>query len=128
MTPRDSAMSFRKLSSLLSHLHRTRAPMLTSFRVSWLFALLLVARAAWAAPEAKLLRIDPRASLESGHPIITTVIEVAQIKRVSEAVADCAGLANDAQLDCMRNVLEKPNGRNQAMPFPAKKALFLVSV
>jgi hypothetical protein len=121
-------MSFRKLSSLLSHLHRTRAPILTSFRVSWLIALLLVAGAAWAAPEAKLLRIDPRASLESGHPIITTVIEMAQSKRVSEAVADCAGLANDAQLDCMSNALEKPNALYQTIPFPAKNALFLVSV
>ena len=75
-------MSFRTLSSLLA-----------SFRIRALLMALLVASPVWGAPEAKLLRIDPRASIESGNPIITTVIEVAQSKRVSEAVAECAGLA-----------------------------------
>ena len=56
------------------------------------------------------------------------MIEVAQSKRVSEAVADCAGLTNDAQLDCMSAALEKPNALYQTIPFPAKQALFLVSV
>jgi hypothetical protein len=88
----------------------------------------LSAALAGAAPEAKLLRIDPRTSLESGNPVITTVIEVAQSKRVSEAVADCAGLANDPQLDCMSQALEKPNALYQTIPFPAKNALFMVSV
>jgi FHA domain-containing protein len=89
---------------------------------------LLVSAPASAAPEAKLLRIDPRTSLESGNPVITTVIEVAQSKRVSETVAECAGLANDAQLDCMSQALEKPNALYQTIPFPAKNALFMVSV
>jgi FHA domain-containing protein len=89
---------------------------------------LCVTLPAFAAPEAKLLRIDPRTSLESGNPIITTIIEVAQSKRVSEAVVDCAGLANDAQLDCMSDALEKPNALYQSIPFPAKNALFMVSV
>ncbi len=83
---------------------------------------------AWAAPEAKILRIDPRTSLESGNPIITTIVEVSQSKRVSEAVADCAGLSADAQLDCMSDALEKPNSLYQAIPFPAKNAIFAVSV
>ena len=48
---------------------------------AWLVALSFVASPARGAPEAKLLRIDPRASLESGNPIITTVIEVAQSRR-----------------------------------------------
>jgi hypothetical protein len=100
----------------------------TWFQLSWLLLVAFASSPAWGAPEAKLLRIDPRTSLESGHPIITTIIEVAQSKRVSEAVADCAGLANDAQLDCMSNALEKPNALYQTIPFPAKNALFLVSV
>jgi FHA domain len=110
-------MSFRMLSSL----RRCCA-------LIWLLGVTFASSLAWGAPEAKLLRIDPRTSLESGHPIITTVIEVAQSKRVSEAVADCAGLANDPQLDCMSNALEKPNALYQTIPFPAKNALFLVSV
>jgi hypothetical protein len=109
-----------------------------SYRTPWTLRMLIATvglvlgafftPAASAAPEAKLLRIDPRASLESGNPIITTIIEVAQSKRVSEAVADCAGLTNDAQLDCMSNALERPNALYQTIPFPAKNALFLVSV
>jgi FHA domain-containing protein len=81
-----------------------------------------------AAPEAKLLRIDPRTSLESGHPIITTIVEVSQSKRISEAVADCAGLSSDAQLGCMSEALEKPNSLYTPIPFPAKNAIFAVSV
>lgn len=110
-------MSIRTLSSLRKLLV-----------VRSLWAVLLLALPAWGAPEAKLLRIDPRTSLESGNPIITTVIEVAQSKRVSEAVGECAGLGNDAQLDCMSVALEKPNALYQSIPFPAKNALFLVSV
>jgi FHA domain len=110
-------MPFRMLSSL----RRCCA-------LAWLLAVTFASSFAWGAPEAKLLRIDPRTSLESGHPIITTVIEVSQSKRVSEAVTDCAGLANDAQLDCMSLALEKPNALYQTIPFPAKNALFLVSV
>ncbi len=83
---------------------------------------------ALAAPEAKLLRVDPRASLDSGDPIITTVIEVSQSKRISEAVADCARLTGDAQLGCMSEALERPNALYQSFPFPAKNAIFAVSV
>jgi FHA domain-containing protein len=83
---------------------------------------------ALAAPEAKLLRIDPRTSLESGHPIITTIVEVSQSKRVSEAIAECAGLRSDAQLGCMSEALEKPNSLYTSIPFPAKNAIFAVSV
>ena len=42
-----------------------------------------------AAPEAKLLRIDPRASLEDGAPILTTVIELSQTKRVTSITSRC---------------------------------------
>jgi hypothetical protein len=89
---------------------------------------LLGALPAAAAPEAKLLRVDPRASLESGHPIITTVIEISQSKRISDAIEDCARLAGDAQLGCMSEALERPNALYTSFPFPAKNAIFAVSV
>lgn len=91
-------------------------------------ACLLSAGPAKAAPEAKLLRIDPRTSQESGHPIITTVVEVSQSRRISEAVADCAASTGDGQLDCMSQALEKPNALYTPFPFPAKNAIFAVSV
>ena len=64
---------------------------------AWLVALSFVASPARGAPEAKLLRIDPRASLESGNPIITTVIEVAQSRRVSEAIIAASSPADEVQ-------------------------------
>jgi FHA domain len=97
-------------------------------RLSVVSLILLASVRVWAAPEAKLLRVDPRASLESGHPIISTVIEISQSKRVSDAAADCARLTGDAQLGCMSEALERPNALYTSFPFPAKNAIFAVSV
>ena len=43
-----------------------------------LVALTLMARQSSAAPQATILRIDPRASTGQGEPILNTVVEVAQ--------------------------------------------------
>ncbi|MFO7180199.1 MAG: hypothetical protein DIU78_015980, partial [Pseudomonadota bacterium] len=52
----------------------------------WVWVLLaLWAPAALAAPEARILRIDPRAAEQNQNPVLTTVIDIAQSKRVSEA-------------------------------------------
>ncbi len=94
-------------------------------------ALLLVMLApavAVAAPEAHLMRIDPRASQASGDPILTTVIEVVQAKRVSDAIAPCAALSGSAQFDCMSNALEKPYSLYTPFPFPPQNAIFTVNV
>lgn len=89
---------------------------------------LLAPTLASAAPEARILRIDPRAAQDNGNPILTTVVEVAQSKRVSDAVAECAGIRGDAQLDCMSQALEKPFALYTPFPFPAANALFTVTV
>jgi hypothetical protein len=109
----------------------TRLP----FRASALVHALLVglafslgARSALAAPEAHILRIDPRASRQSGDPIITMVVEVVQAKRVSEAIAPCATATGDAQLACMADALEKPYALYSPFPFPEKNAVFTVAV
>jgi hypothetical protein len=88
----------------------------------------VAARPAAAAPEAHILRIDPRASQESGDPVITMVAEVIQSRRVSEATAPCAMLTGNAQLDCMADALEKPYALYQPFPFPDKNAVFTVAV
>ena len=54
-----------------------------------LLAFSLCSGSAFAAPEAHILRIDPRAAQENGNPILTTVIEVVQSNRVSDAIAPC---------------------------------------
>jgi hypothetical protein len=109
----------------------TRSPFRTLGFVHALLALALwalTAQSAFAAPEAHILRIDPRASQQSGDPLITMVVEVVQSKRVSEATAPCAALIGDGQLDCMANALEKPQALYDPFPFPDKNAIFTVAV
>ena len=51
---------------------------------------LLLGGMAYAAPEAHLLRIDPRASYADGTPLLTTVVELVQHKRLSTVTSKCA--------------------------------------
>jgi len=88
----------------------------------------LVSSPALAAPAARLLRIDPRAAQENGNPILTTVLDVTQTKRVSDAVAPCAALKGSAEFDCMSSALEKPLALYTPFPFPAQSAIFTVTV
>lgn len=90
--------------------------------------LLFWATASLAAPEAHILRIDPRANAQSGDPLITTVIELVQSKRVSEATSDCASLSNSARWDCMSAALEKKNALYTPFTFQESNALFTVEV
>ena len=91
-------------------------------------ALLLSPLSASAAPEVKLLRVDPRAAQENGNPVLTTVVDISQSKRVSDATVGCAGLTGNGQLDCMSQNLEKPFALYQSFPFPSDRALFTVNV
>ena len=87
------------------------------------------ARRAVAAPEAHVLRIDPRASQTEGAPVLTTVIELVQNKRLSEAIAECAAMRGDAQLDCQSEKLEAPQALYSPIaPFPETAAVFTVTV
>ena len=100
---------------------------LVSLAFAALLVLLLPARAA-AAPESHLLRVDPRAAQENGNPILTTVVEVVQIKRVSDAIAHCADDRGTAQWSCMAAALEKPYALYTPFPFPHQNAIFTVKV
>jgi hypothetical protein len=88
----------------------------------------LLAQTALASPEAKILRVDPRAAQENGNPVLTTVVEVSQSKRVSDATAACGGLTGNGQLDCMSSALEKPFALYTPFPFPSANAIFTVAV
>jgi hypothetical protein len=98
------------------------------FRLFVLASILCVGVPAFAAPQARLLRVDPRAAQENGNPILTTVVEVAQSKRVSDATASCAALTGNGQLDCMSQALEQPFALYTPFPFPAAQALFTATV
>lgn len=88
----------------------------------------LVTSTLHAAPSARILRIDPRAAQENGNPVLTTVIEISQSKRLSEATGECATKTGNAQLDCMSTALERPLALYTPFPFPAQAAQFMVKV
>jgi hypothetical protein len=85
-------------------------------------------RPAAAAPEAHILRIDPRASFVDGAPVLTTVLEVVQNKRMSDVTSRCATLTGDANLDCVASALEQPSALYASFDFPEKNAVFTVTV
>ena len=93
-----------------------------------LAALLFAPSPARAAPEAHILRIDPRASMTDGAPVLTTVLELVQNKRMSDVTSRCATLAGDAALDCVASALEQPGALYSSFDFPEKNALFTVAV
>jgi len=112
------------MQSSLKHGSKHRALVaLSCLLVTWLCAF-----SAFASPEAKILRIDPRAAQENGNPVLTTVVEVSQSKRVSDATAECASATGNAQLDCMSAALEKPFALYTPFPFPSANAIFTVTV
>jgi FHA domain len=88
----------------------------------------LAAGAAHAAPEAHILRIDPRTGLQNGKPVLTTVIEVIQFKRLSDVLQPCAGVAGASTLSCWSEQLEKPGALWDPFPFPEQNAHLLVKV
>jgi hypothetical protein len=108
----------------LNHRSKSHAVVaLASLLVTWFIAL-----GAVASPEAKILRVDPRAAQDNGNPVLTTVIEVSQSKRVSDATADCGTLSGNGQLDCMSQALEKPFALYTPFPFPSANAIFTVTI
>jgi hypothetical protein len=106
-----------------------------SIHVLWTVVLLLVAtcvgawgRDALAAPEAHILRIDPRTGLKNGQPLLTTVIEVVQFKRLSDALQPCSNVSGPSTLACWSEQLEKPGALWVPFPFPEQNARMLVKV
>jgi hypothetical protein len=90
---------------------------------------LTVTGVAGAAPETHLLRIDPRAAVVSGTPLLTTVVEVVQFNPVSKVMTPCANVSGgNATIDCISNELEKPSAVWSPLPFPAPNARLLVKV
>jgi hypothetical protein len=92
-------------------------------------ASLVFAPRAEAAPEAHILRIDPSAGVANGTPLLTTVIEVVQFNRLSDALMPCANVTGyDQTLDCWSSAIEKPGALWSPFPFPDANARFFVNV
>ena len=103
--------------------------------VAWITALvgvamLLVARTSSAAPEAHILRIDPRAGVQDGQPVLTSVIELVQFSPLSEVVTakGCGAVRGDALLDCISTAVEEKGALFKALPFPEGNTNLLVRV
>jgi hypothetical protein len=91
--------------------------------------LLLLAWPAAAAPESHILRIDPRAGVTGGSPVLTMVVEVVQFNSLSDALGPCANVTGfGATLDCYSSSLEKPGAIWSPFPFPKPNARLLVKV
>ncbi|MGO9715191.1 MAG: FHA domain-containing protein [Polyangiaceae bacterium] len=92
-------------------------------------ALLAFSSVAAAAPQAHILRIDPTAGVTNGTPILTTVVEVVQFNRLSDALTPCAAITGyDQTLDCWSKAIEKPGALWSPFPFPEANAHFFVNV
>jgi hypothetical protein len=90
--------------------------------------LLLATRSVSAAPEAHILRVDPRAREASGEPLLTTVVDIAETKPISEVIKPCAALREGARMDCYSRELEKPHALYTPYPFPESNAIFTAAV
>lgn len=116
-------------SFLLSCRRRERRATLCLWLTAWAATLVcLVPSLAWAVPTATILRIDPRASQSQGDPVLTTVVEFVQSKRVSEATAACASARGNELYDCIAQSVERPHALYTPFPFPSKNAIFTVTV
>ncbi|RLB56663.1 MAG: hypothetical protein DRI90_18525, partial [Deltaproteobacteria bacterium] len=93
-----------------------------------LIAVLLAVTPAGAAPRAKILRIDPRASVVDGAPLLTTVIELVQHKRMADITSKCAYQTGNANMDCVANELERKESLYSPFKFPKDNAIFTVTV
>ena len=70
-----------------------------------------------------------RAGVANGTPILTTVIEVVQFNRLSDALTPCAAITGyDQTLDCWSKAIEKPGALWSPFPFPEANAHFFVNV
>ncbi|MSP25283.1 MAG: hypothetical protein EXR75_09000 [Myxococcales bacterium] len=89
---------------------------------------LMATAGALAAPEAHILRIDPRASMDNGQPLLTTVVELVQNKRMTSISTQCAHVTGDANLDCISDALATPEALYTPLKFPEKNAILAVAV
>lgn len=112
--------------------HSTRSQRARSLTTSALviltLATLMVGRPALAAPQAKILRIDPRAAIDDGAPLLTTVIDLVEHTAFSDITSKCAQFTKNANHACVAAELDKPRALYNPFKFPDDNALFTVQV
>ncbi len=89
----------------------------------------LVAGVASAAPAGHILRIDPRAGVSGGKPVLTSVFEIVQFKQLADVLSPCIGITNyEKALSCWSDKLEAPRALWSPIPFPTDHVNLLVNV
>lgn len=66
--------------------------------------------------------------MADGAPVLTTVIELVQTKPFSQVTSKCAELTGDANLDCVSDVLLKPEALYTPLKWLDNNAAFTVTV
>lgn len=100
----------------------------TFLLLTWFCALFAFAQRAHAAPEAHILRIDPRASQTEGAPVLTTVLEIVQNKPLNSVIGPCSALTGDAEHDCIADGMERPKALWEPIAFPEGNIFMTVKV
>lgn len=81
-----------------------------------------------ATPVAHVLRIDPRASVKDGSPVVSAVIDLTESTRISEVTGPCLGFQDDAYLDCVAERLERPHALARPVPLPTDRVHLAVRI
>ena len=108
----------------------TRARRAAHTAVAAMAAMVAGTSAALAAPEAHILRIDPRVASQDGTPILTTVVDLTQPHPIDQVFtkAGCTNLKGGARHDCMATAMEQPNALFDTVAFPEGDARLTVSI
>lgn len=93
----------------------------------WAISLLLPA-VALATPAAKILRVDPETVTSSGAPVLTTILDLSDARRISEVTGHCAGLTGTEALNCESDALEAPLALYRPYKLPTEQTLLTIRI
>lgn len=87
------------------------------------------AATAHGAPEAHILNVDARVGPEQPRPLVTTLVDLGQSRRISELIEPCWKFQQVRQrYRCEAQILEKPFSSFSPVAFPETRALLAVRV
>lgn len=90
-----------------------------SLGAACLVSILSFSAPAPATPAARILRVDPETTTSSSAPILTTIVDLSEARRVSEVTGHCAGLTGSEALNCESDALETPLSLYRPFKLPA---------
>ncbi|MCH2109399.1 MAG: hypothetical protein MK135_08715, partial [Polyangiaceae bacterium] len=76
---------------------------------------------AQAAPEAHILRIDPRTSLLDGNPVLSVVFDLSAHRPLERQIASCGRLRGNQRFDCITTATLQGGAQGKPIPFPEEQ-------